>query len=116
MGLVVSLILIAAGAILLWAVNAEPEGLDIDVVGVVLIIIGLIGFLLSMLFWSSWGGWGGWGPGARRRTYVESDVGARGYAAPRRDVIVEEPAPRREVIVEEEDSPPAGPPAGPPPP
>ena len=70
-GLVVSLILIAAGAILLWAVNAEPEGLDIDVVGVVLIIIGLIGFLLSLLFWSSWGG-----PGylaGRRRTAVVDD-------------------------------------------
>ena len=93
-GLVVSLILIAAGAILVWAVNAEPEGLDIDVVGVVLIVIGLIGFLLSMLFWSSWGG-----PGSfrRRATYVEGDVAYRRPA-------------RRTTVVEDDDVAPGPPP------
>jgi Domain of unknown function (DUF6458) len=56
MGLGVSLILIAVGAILTWAVTAEVSGLDIQVVGVILMIVGILGFLLSMLFWSSWGG------------------------------------------------------------
>jgi hypothetical protein len=69
MGLGVSLVLIAAGAILAWAVNAEVSGLDIQVIGVILLIVGIVGFLLSMLFWSSWGGPAYFG--GRRRTYVE---------------------------------------------
>jgi hypothetical protein len=69
MGLGVSLILVAVGAILTWAVNAEVSGLDIQVIGVILMIVGIAGFLLSMLFWSSWGGPGYFG--RRRETYVE---------------------------------------------
>ena len=70
MGLGVSLVLVAAGAILAWAVNAEVSGLDIQVIGVILMIVGIVGFLLSMLFWSSWGGPAYFG-GRRRTTYVE---------------------------------------------
>jgi hypothetical protein len=69
MGVGVSLILIAAGAILTWAVNATVNGLDINTVGVILLIVGIIGLLLSLVFWSSWGGFGG--PARRRTTYVE---------------------------------------------
>ncbi|MBA2742105.1 MAG: hypothetical protein H0U46_08860 [Actinobacteria bacterium] len=54
-----SLLLIAAGAILTWAVNAEVSGLDIQVVGVILLIVGIVGLVLSFVFWSSWGGFGG---------------------------------------------------------
>ena len=70
MGLGVSLVLIAIGAILTWAVNAEVSGVDIQVIGVILMIVGLVGFLMSMLFWSSWGG-----PGyaTRRRRAVVDD-------------------------------------------
>ena len=68
MGLGVSLILIAVGAVLTWAVSATVSGIDINVVGVILLVVGILGFVLSMLFWSSWGG----PAGARRRTtYVE---------------------------------------------
>ncbi len=67
MGLGVSLILIAVGAVLTWAVTATVSGIDIKVVGVILLIVGILGFVLSMLFWSSWGGPGG----ARRRTTIE---------------------------------------------
>jgi hypothetical protein len=70
MGLGVSLVLIAAGAILAWAVKAEVSGLDIQVIGVILMIVGIVGFLLSMLFWSSWGG-PAYFSGRRRATYVE---------------------------------------------
>jgi hypothetical protein len=69
MGVGVSLILIAAGAILTWAVNATVNGIDINTVGVILLIVGIIGLLLSLVFWSSWGGFGG--PARRRTTYVE---------------------------------------------
>lgn len=59
MGIGASLILIAVGAILVWAVEAEVAGLDITAVGWILLIVGAAGALLSMIFWSSWGGWGG---------------------------------------------------------
>jgi hypothetical protein len=65
-GIGVSLILIAIGAILTWAVNVEVSGVDIQVVGVILLVVGAIGALMSLIFWSSWGGFGG-----ARRTYVE---------------------------------------------
>jgi hypothetical protein len=58
MGIGVSLILIAAGAILTWAVNASVSGLEIQTIGVILMIVGVVGLLLSLMFWSSWGGFG----------------------------------------------------------
>jgi len=76
MGIGVSLILIAVGAILTWAVNATVSGLDINTVGVILMIVGAIGLILSLMFWSSWGGVGG---GARRRTTVVDDAPPPGY-------------------------------------
>jgi hypothetical protein len=69
MGMGVSLILIAVGAILTWAVNAEVSGVDIQTIGVILLVVGIAGALLSLIFWSSWGGPAGV---SRRRTeYVE---------------------------------------------
>ncbi|HET9243417.1 MAG TPA: hypothetical protein VFN99_08225 [Gaiella sp.] len=66
MGIGVSLVLIAAGAILTWAVTAEVSGVDINTVGVILMVVGIVGAVLSLVFWSSWGGFGGY----RRDTYV----------------------------------------------
>jgi hypothetical protein len=59
MGISVSLILAAAGAVLTWAVSATVSGLNIHTVGVILLIVGVIGFITSCFFWSSWGGFGG---------------------------------------------------------
>ena len=59
MGISVSLILAAAGAVLTWAVSATVSGLNIRTVGVILLIVGVIGFITSLFFWSSWGGFGG---------------------------------------------------------
>ena len=70
MGIGVSLILIAIGAILAWAVNAEVSGLDIQVIGVILLIVGAVGLILSFVFWSSWGG-PAYFSGRRRATYVD---------------------------------------------
>jgi len=67
MGIGVSLILIAAGAILTWAVNATVSGLDINVVGVILMVVGIIGLLISLLFLDSFFG------GRGRRTVVHED-------------------------------------------
>ena len=58
MGISVSLVFIASGAILKWAVTATVSGVDLGTVGVVLMIVGAVGLLLSLVFWSSWGGFG----------------------------------------------------------
>jgi hypothetical protein len=55
MGISVSLLLAAAGAVLIWAVNASVSGLNIHTVGVILLIVGVVGFVTSLFFWSSWG-------------------------------------------------------------
>ncbi len=65
MGIGVSLLLIAVGAILIWAVDVSVSGLELTTVGWILLIVGAIGILLSLIFWSSWGGFG------RRETVVE---------------------------------------------
>jgi hypothetical protein len=67
MGLTVSLLVAAAGAILIWAVDASTSGFNIHTAGVILLVIGIIGFVVSLVFWSSWGGFGGPSPGRRTR-------------------------------------------------
>jgi Domain of unknown function (DUF6458) len=79
MGIGVSIFLIAVGAVLAFAVDAEVSGLDIQVVGWILLVVGAVGILLSLLFWSSWGGWGR-----------------------RREVVEERPASRRETVVRDD--------------
>jgi hypothetical protein len=101
MGLGVSLLLVAGGAILVWGVTSEPSGLDLDAIGVILIVIGIVGFVLSLLLWRSW-----WGPGYfTRSTYVE-DAPDRPYSGGWRG--------RRSTYVEEDAPPPGGPPPPPP--
>ena len=46
-----SLFLIAVGAILTFAVNADISGIEISTVGIILMIIGAIGLLISLLIW-----------------------------------------------------------------
>ncbi|MEI7926646.1 MAG: DUF6458 family protein [Chloroflexota bacterium] len=48
-----SLLLIALGAILAWAVEYQVAGIDIKVIGAILLIVGTIGLVLSLLFWAS---------------------------------------------------------------
>ena len=67
MGIGVSLLLIAAGAILVWAVDVTVSGLELTTIGWILLAVGAIGALLSLIFWSTWGGFGG----TRRTTVVE---------------------------------------------
>ena len=56
MGISVSFLLAAAGAVLIWAVNTTSSGFNIHTAGVILLVVGIIGFVLSLAFWSSWGG------------------------------------------------------------
>ncbi|HVW88662.1 MAG TPA: hypothetical protein VHC01_04280 [Gaiellaceae bacterium] len=73
MGIGVSLILIAAGAILTWAVNVTSSGFNINTIGVILMVVGAVGLVLSLMFWSTWGGFGA--PPRRRTTYVDEGPG-----------------------------------------
>ena len=50
MGIGTSIFLIAAGAILKFAVTASVAGVKLEVVGLILMIVGAVGLLMS-LFW-----------------------------------------------------------------
>lgn len=54
MGIGTSLFLIAVGAILYFAVDAEVSGLEISTIGIILMVIGVIGLLISLFFLSSY--------------------------------------------------------------
>ena len=54
MGIGTSLFLIAAGAILYFAVDATVSGLEITTVGLILMIIGGVGLLISLYLISSY--------------------------------------------------------------
>jgi hypothetical protein len=57
-----ALLLLAAGAILKWAVTAHISGFDIQTAGTVLFVIGIVALPLALL-WTFW-----WGP---RNSQVE---------------------------------------------
>lgn len=48
-GIGTSIFLIAAGAVLAWAVTAEVEGVDLSMVGVILLVVGIVGFVASLI-------------------------------------------------------------------
>lgn len=75
MGISLSILLIAAGAVMAWAVDAEVSGFDIQVAGIILLVVGIIGFFASLVFWSSWGGFGGRdaAAGGQNTTIVDRD-------------------------------------------
>lgn len=69
MGIGVSLILVAAGAILAFAVHVSTSSaFNLHTIGIILLVVGALGIVLSMVFWSSWGGFGG---RERQTTVVE---------------------------------------------
>ena len=67
MNIGVSIFLITLGAILTFAVNVTTEGLDLNVVGVILMVVGLAWLLLTLIL-----------------------IGSRRAAASRSGAIVEE--------------------------
>lgn len=50
MGIGTSLVLIAVGAILKWAVTDEISGVELSTVGLILLLVGIVGLLISLLF------------------------------------------------------------------
>ncbi len=49
-----SIVLIAAGAILKWAVTAQVNGFDIQTAGTVLFVVGLAGLALALIYTFWW--------------------------------------------------------------
>jgi hypothetical protein len=80
MGIGGSIFLLALGAILAFAVNAEFSGIDINVVGYVLMLAGLIGLIVTIWYWNS----------RRRPTVVTQRPVVRNDPAYRNGEVVEE--------------------------
>jgi Domain of unknown function (DUF6458) len=66
MGIGTSIFLVAIGAILYFAVDADISGLEIGTVGLILMICGAIGLVISLFYTSLW---------TRRRDEVEPPPG-----------------------------------------
>ncbi|HET8979540.1 MAG TPA: DUF6458 family protein [Solirubrobacteraceae bacterium] len=49
-----SIALIAAGAILRWAVTTHVNGFDIQTAGTVLFVLGIVGLVLSLIYTFAW--------------------------------------------------------------
>jgi hypothetical protein len=99
MGIAVSLIIVAVGAILAFAVNPSGDpAIDPNTAGWIIMIVGIVGLILDILLWESWG------PHYMRRRSVAYDPGHPAQPAA--------PAPRRRTVVEDEvvDAPPGPPP------
>ena len=60
-----SIVLIALGAVLRYAVTADVSGIDIQTVGTILLLVGILGLILSLIYTFAWS------PAARRRREVE---------------------------------------------
>jgi hypothetical protein len=79
MGVGTSIVLIAAGAILRFAVSVTTTGFNLHSIGLILMIVGALSLVLSIMFWSSWGGFGGGAGGGYRRQRRVTQDGAGGY-------------------------------------
>jgi len=80
-GLVASLLVIAVGAILEFAVTVSPNqhGFNVNTVGVILLIVGIVGAIASVALF-------GWGPSGIRRHRTVIDDG-RGNIVQREDTF-----------------------------
>jgi asparagine N-glycosylation enzyme membrane subunit Stt3 len=50
MGIGTSLLLIAVGAVLKFAVTADISGIELSTIGVILMVVGVLGLLISLFF------------------------------------------------------------------
>lgn len=104
MGLPVSLILLAVGAILAFAVHQDSNAaVNVHVVGWILMGVGLVGLLLSLFMWERWGPGYWYGDERAYRRPAGPGYARRGYG-------------RRRAVIEEEGPVPPGPYDAPPPP
>ena len=71
MGVGTSIVLIAVGAILKYAVTASVSGIRLETVGTILLVIGILGLVISLLYTAVWSDRD---RGYRRQRVVEEDL------------------------------------------
>jgi len=71
-----SLLLIAVGAVLKYAVTTHVSGIDLQTVGVILMLVGILGLILSLLYTFVWSD----------RARAGRAVGDRDYDSPTRNL------------------------------
>ncbi len=77
MGITISLLLFAVGAIMRYAVTVSGDGFDVQTTGVILMLVGVAGAIFSAINWASWGGIGNRGAsasGTRETVVTEREV------------------------------------------
>jgi hypothetical protein len=79
-GIGTSLMLIAIGAVLAFAVNIQTSGIDLNTIGVILIVVGLIGLLLSFMMLGDFGSYFGRRSTDRQVYYQETTPHEHGTA------------------------------------
>lgn len=52
MGIGASLVLIAVGAVLEWAVNVDSRGVNLHTIGIILMAVGAAGLVIAMVMWA----------------------------------------------------------------
>ena len=50
MGIGVSVVLIAIGAILAFAIQVDAQGFNLNTIGVILMVVGAIGLVVALIF------------------------------------------------------------------
>ena len=60
MGVGVSLVMIAIGAICTFALTAGVRGINMSALGIVLMVVGTMGLVIALLFWESYAPFSNW--------------------------------------------------------
>ena len=76
-GMGFSIVAIAAGAVMYWAVPAQGHGFRLSTVGIILMIVGAIGLVISTIVF----GTSRRSTGSRRHTYDRQVTDAQGRSA-----------------------------------
>ena len=76
-GMVFSMISIAAGAVMYWAVTSQGHGFRLSTVGVILMVVGAIGLVISTVVFAT----SRRPAGARNRTYDKQVTDTQGRTA-----------------------------------
>jgi hypothetical protein len=84
MGIGISILIGAAGAIMRYAITQPVNGIDLHTSGVILMFVGALGLLISVLFWSSFAPFGSSRRSSSRRVETVSRDGVE------RDRVVSE--------------------------
>jgi hypothetical protein len=88
-GLGTSLILIAAGAVLAFGINANTTGFNINAIGIILLLVGVLGLIISFAFLEGWS----FGGPTRNVVHDDHDAGVTPHEHRRvqtRDVVYED--------------------------